>query len=91
MPDNVERPTQSDIVLSVMRAVPHSDGLKMIDLSIPNAVRFDWRGTIYKADSYGGRIRVYEDEGSALAGSDKAILMEALLCMEWMARFMGEA
>jgi hypothetical protein len=63
----------------VVTSLPYPAQIKDWDLeSEADAIRFSWRGSRYRF-SFTGAWMVEEIQGSMLAGTDQAILIEALI------------
>lgn len=73
--------TKDQLLELVLRGLPYSNQIKNIDTqSESQAIRFDWRDTryrVYTVGEYG--LDVEEVGNGVLIGSDRAILMRALL------------
>ena len=69
----------------VYRAIPYSTSISELDFtSDPNAIRFKWRGTTYRVSD---TLHVEEVGDGVLVGSDRAILIEALLKRVYLAGY----
>jgi hypothetical protein len=69
-------PAHTEILDTVLKAVPHPHLLSSIDFGSDDVVRFTWRGTRYRVDS---NFSCDEVGDGVLIGSDLAILMERTL------------
>jgi len=69
--------TNDELVERVIGRMPYPTQVCKLDTtSEKSAIRFTWRGTRYRLSESGG---VEEVQGAMLAGTDSAILLEALL------------
>ena len=60
----------------LINSIPYPDQMKGISLDEENAIRFTWRSTTYRFSS---KDLIEEVDGGFLVGSDKSILMSALI------------
>lgn len=68
---------KSKLIEQVYSRVPYSAQIKNLDAaSEQDAIRFDWRGERYRVEASG---HVQECQNGFLAGTDRAILMQALI------------
>ncbi len=74
-PDLIDE--KSKLIEQVYSRIPYSSQIKNLDAnSEDSAIRFDWRGTRYRVSASG---MVEECQNGFLAGTDAAILMQALV------------
>lgn len=72
-----QTPAMTEVLGTVLKAVPHPHLIDRIDLDEANGVvRFNWRGTRYRVDR---NLRCEEVGDGVLVGGDLSILMERCL------------
>jgi hypothetical protein len=71
-----EEMNNSKLIELVLNALPYSNQINDIDMTEDSAVRFTWRRNRFRISS---TLHVEEVDGGLLAGSNIAIMFEALL------------
>lgn len=76
--------TKEEIVETIYAALPYAHQIRELDLSLPDQVRFNWRGTRFVVNINGS---VEESENHCLIGSDLAIMLEQLIKKTYFSKF----
>jgi len=67
---------QEKVIEIIYQAIPYSEQIRNLCLEESNAVRFQWRGNVYRVDEF---LHTMTVKDGFLNGNDLAILMETIL------------